>query len=604
MTSRATLGDFLQMARSQLALPEQGASATPGRDLEEFTGALQRFVRSLSRYTSDATKAVGRLPDEQTARLSTWERAGLQAHDAADAAMYALAGDGRSSLRHAGNVSHQGARALSAAALAITAGHDLLEGHFATGPSGERLRRSGWAPVISSPAVSRASLVESAALARRAVLLSATTLTADTAGPNLTDARTRLNVACHWLGQLSDVVHDANRREPVPATSRELLRAIPANVMPSAHAEDITKAVPDICEAVVSAAERARYAAWHAAAMSYDSPSISVTSWHRIAAASTVTSHHCFVLWSTLADASAQRRNGKVDPRLHRVTALAESAREHWLDASREYESVTTEVRGHISPAAAEAADLAVWTGRLAYVNPEWTLASGPNQTARPAHELAPRPADMAGVIAALHQTSEALCGLATANLEQARTAVRAQRLLVPLRSLPERFDVPHPFTRAPAPYSASLVACCQDTLRCAAESAEATADIATSVAAPSRSLATARDVLRDERRSRGRQADIGIWSQKSPDPPSAAGPVESELRELGVSNPRLLWRACALDHAGEQVIDEGKVTLAEVRRRQADLSHVAAAGRPGDIAGGRSAHLGARPRDEPEAEP
>ena len=44
---------------------------------------------------------------------------------------------------------------------------------------------------------------------------------------------------------------------------------------------------------------------------------------------------------------------------------------------ARAWYRITTDTRGTITPAAAEAADLALWTGRLAYADPNWTPALG-----------------------------------------------------------------------------------------------------------------------------------------------------------------------------------------------------------------------------------
>jgi hypothetical protein len=100
-----------------------------------------------------------------------------------------------------------------------------------------------------------------------------------------------------------------------------------------------------------------------------------VTSWRRIAEAGTVTSHHCDILLTALAQASA----GEVSAGLLRAAASARTARSVWLRTARDLNQVTTETRRHVSQAAVEAADLALWTGRLGYAEPDWDLASGPS---------------------------------------------------------------------------------------------------------------------------------------------------------------------------------------------------------------------------------
>lgn len=103
---------------------------------------------------------------------------------------------------------------------------------------------------------------------------------------------------------------------------------------------------------------------------------------------------------------------------LKRAAAPAAKAREQWLGSARKFNEITTDVRGHTSPAALEAADLALWTGKLAHADAAWDLASGTSKPVRLAASLAPRRDDVSDVVAAIHESSEALSSLAAANLE------------------------------------------------------------------------------------------------------------------------------------------------------------------------------------------
>jgi hypothetical protein len=70
---------------------------------------------------------------------------------------------------------------------------------------------------------------------------------------------------------------------------------------------------------------------------------------------------------------------------------------------------MTTDTRGTVSPAAAETADLALWTGRLAYADPSCTPALGPSQATRTPQALAPEPGDLPTVVAAVRQASQTM---------------------------------------------------------------------------------------------------------------------------------------------------------------------------------------------------
>lgn len=64
-------------------------------------------------------------------------------------------------------------RHLDAAALALAAGRDLLHSHVTAGADGTRMYVSGWAPVVASPAVGCALVVEMGALERQVAALGA-----------------------------------------------------------------------------------------------------------------------------------------------------------------------------------------------------------------------------------------------------------------------------------------------------------------------------------------------------------------------------------------------------------------------------------------------
>jgi hypothetical protein len=62
---------------------------------------------------------------------------------------------------------------------------------------------------------------------------------------------------------------------------------------------------------------------------------------------------------------------------------------EQWLSAS-------------VSRTPAEAGDLTLWTGRLAYADPRWALSSGPAHEPRPPQDLAPHERDVPLAVAAV----------------------------------------------------------------------------------------------------------------------------------------------------------------------------------------------------------
>ena len=595
---RPTFGEFVGAAGRHLAAAAaQLPSVTPGRDASEQAAGLARLSAVLMHYTSDLTRTISDLPDGHLVGLGPWDRAALRAHDALTSAYHALAQENHS----AGaieSVNSPAARSLHAAARSLAAGRDLLQGHFTTEPSGARLYRSGWSPAITSPSVSRALLTEVAALAQQAAGAGNELASKPPGDLRADSTRSRLSIAGYWLNQPQTLVSAAERAEPVDRNGREVLHAVPENVMPVRLSPESARSVHELCAAVITTAERARTAAWKAVSAGPTSTAICSISWYRIAAASTVTSHHCHLLYSALAERTAAEQDGKLSDILMHSASQADQAREYWLDSAREFRDIATDIQSYISPAAAEATDLALWTGKLAHADADWTLSIGPGQPVRPAADLAPQIADVPGVVASVHEASDALGMLATANLEQARRAVHGRRLLVATKSLPEKYDIPLRYSEPPESYAASLIACCHDTSQSAGRLAEKGSEIAARVGAPSRTLIALRAAAREQPKSRP-LADLGRGARED-EKASGIGPIESRLRSLGIENARHLWRASAIDRAGDQVIREA--TADPSRQGQAHRAH--ASGRRDQVSIGPAAREARAQFEQLEPEP
>ena len=586
MTSgQATFGDLLSLASSELAGVRAPAdTVTPGRDTAEISDGILHVVNVLTRFTADHTKMLAQLPHRQLAAVSAWDRAAIQAHDllmSAQAALRPRRGPGPE-----GSAQSLPARQIHSAATALGAARDLLQSHFAPHRSGARVGNSGWALVVVSPAVASAQLSEIASIARQSAAAGEPALRP---GYPLPETGDRLVTACQLLNQAASSIDEASRSEPVTEADRDLLRAIPVNAMPPRGLVADPESVPALCQAVITTAGRACHAAWTATGQGPQSPAISVASWQRIASAAMVTSHHCQVLCGTLADRTSRESTLALQADLARAAEHAGSARDAWLDATREYQEITTDIRDHMSPAAAEAAELAFWTGRLAYADPGWNLSSGPSHPARPAKVLAPELANVPEVVAAIHHASESVAQLAIANLEQARSAVRGDRVLVPTRVLSENYDIPSPYTPAPASYHSSLLMCCSDASDAARQLADAVGEIAIETRAPSRTLVSAREVVQRPGEYQSASAPVVGGPDLGRTRPNTSGPLESELRALGVTNPRALWRAAALDRASRQLVAEAAPRGA---RRQSSGAHTPAG--LGSASGKRSRALGA----------
>ena len=221
------------------------------------------------------------------------------------------------------------------------------------------------------------------------------------------DPQRRLLTACQWLWVLDSSVRAARQREPVPQHDLDLLRAIPVNALPPRQLPGPADPVGALCEGAIASAERVRHLAWVSAEQASWSPNMTVTSLRRIAGASTVTSHNCALLLQSLAARTEHSGFAEISAGLSAAADSAGRARDHWLHVARTVGQITTDTRARLSQAASEASDLALWTGRLAYADPEWTPARGPAHQARSPASLAPTPADVPPVVAAVHHALE-----------------------------------------------------------------------------------------------------------------------------------------------------------------------------------------------------
>jgi hypothetical protein len=436
----------------------------------------------------------------------------------------------------------------------LAAARDLLTSHSATGPDGARVELSEWSSVITSPRVSQTLLFQVGEWARLTAAYGARLAVSGPGWRGGRDERRRLNAACQWLWALDSAVRSAQRSEPLSADDVRLLHAIPANTRPPRRVPVGTETVADLCQGATVSAERIRHATRVLVPDPVWSPALTASSLRQTAASATVISHHCHVLLHSLAIRAGQHGAADLSDRLLAATDAAADARSFWLRAARSWYRITTDTRHGTTPAAAEMADLTLWTGRLAYSDPAWTPALGPSQVTRAPESLAPEPDDVRGVVSAVHQACETLTRIATTDHSQILGAGRARRLLMPTRSLPDTYDVPRPF--APAlpdrirdllvAYTAAGAASTQLTI--------AVEPVAADVRAPSHLLTMARAATRP---GTGHTATADGQQPAEPPPPihEFPGPVERIMHDLGVTSTHILDQAAAIDQASERLI-------------------------------------------------
>jgi hypothetical protein len=567
VTGRAAFGDFLRQARRSLDPGAHPGETAALENLEDVISALARLVAVMGRYAQDLTATLPEITPHAQPVLSPWAEASTQARDALTSAWPRPTAIGRPGAQ---------TRRLDAATMSLRMGRDLLQTHFVTDPKGGRRPRSEWAHVITSEAVARALLAELAWFARNAADQCsplALSPSAHVAGDR--QARRRLNLACQWLWVLQASVRAAHQRAPITGAGAELLSGIPVNTLLPRPVLRGGEPIAALCEGAISSAERVRYLAWMAADRVPASRNVTAASLRQVAEHSTVTGHHCASLLDVLAARMAQAGDTEASDRLTIAAEAARRARDTWLQAAREVARIRTIAPGLLSPAAIEAAELTSWTGRLVYADPQWSPAAGPDRPLRPPETLAEE--DLPQLISAAHHAYETLTGLALAEYDQVRAAAKAGRILVPTRSLPDEYDIPYPFARAPRERAELLLKRYGEAAQASRRATEAAGDVAEMIRAPSRTLALARSAANGQADPLPDVTDVA--SERSAPPGSDAsaagmpGPVETTLLDLGVTDPRLLARSAEIDHDAERLIIDAAVATDAHQRPVRGLS-------------------------------
>jgi hypothetical protein len=574
VTGRPTFGDFANAARGLLR-HDPGTRATAAGHpahtpragtIGEFTRSMASLLAVMDRYCADITAVLATPARRDEARLpGSWPHASIQVQEALHNASAFLPSPSPSTIRPGDLPDDLAVRRLDAATAVLAAGRDLLYTHVAARPDGSPLDRSQWAPVITAEPIARVLLLELGLWARRTAEHGARIALPGPAARNGTSAeREQLNTACQWLWMLDSAVQAAQHRHPVSAADVRLLHAIPVNSPEPRRIPGGTETITSLCRGTTSTAERIRHAATIHPVDAKWSPALTTDSLRHAATCSTVISHNCEILLRTLATRAAQHGSEALAGRLLECADGANQARLAWLHTARAWYEVTSDTRGTIAPDAAETGDLALWTGRLAYADPAWTPALGPSHPTRTPEALAPEPVDLPAVVAAVHQATETLTQIAAADHGQVEAGAQARRLLVPTRSLPDRFDIPHSFAPAPLDRVETLLGAYQNARTASAHVTAAIATIAADLRAPSHILSLARAAI-------SRDSEFMTNSQQDSAEPERSdervypGPVERILHDLGVTNAAMLDRASAIDKFSEQLIlrpEFGHLTL------------------------------------------
>src|SRR5262249_43322753 len=216
----------------------------------------------------------------------------------------------------------------------------------------------------------------------------------------------------------------------------------------------------------------------------------------------------------------------------------------------------------HLPPIPAELDDLVLWIGRLARGS-TWTPARSNACPPRPPAGLAPVPADIAAIAGAVAVATDAITLLARHDRRSAAQAGLAGMIYSPARLLPETDDLTHIYRyhRACADQLAELHAAYDHAITTTGQAAATLNDVLTAAGAPGEPYALARS-LQASHPAHPRQQTSRPWTPGTPIAAvrsQGAGHVERVLHTLKVSDPELVLRAIALDHAARELAAEAR---------------------------------------------
>lgn len=558
-TAPAVFGDLRQQA-ARLLQPPQHPDPGPGpQQVLELTFALRRVTHVLTRFLEDPMFSVGVLkgaPDAWTEALNGCRGA---LRDATKALHCRHCVRAWPELRErpgpgsfpAGSLASR----LEAAATALTVSRDLMQTHFTTPGTGVQEERSEWAPVITSAPSGRALLAGLADHARAAGLLFWPLTVSREAGSRTAAIWRHIIHASRALQSLDFVVMRAQHLAPVGEDDMRLLDAIPLNTPPELQMPSGSEPVAALCAGTVGTAQRARHALRGSADRARWAPDLTAESMRQTAACCVVTSLNCEIVFRSLAKQASQLGYGGLIPDLRDAANNAVDGRQAWLAVARTWDDMTTDSRGRLSPGAVETERLALWTGRLAYADPQWTPARGWAHKPRQPGLLAANPAEFSSVITAMHYAADALTRIAVSGQDQVLAAAGAGRLHMPARP-PSRPVHENPYAqRKPQPLMIAAGSQVEAAFAAYASSAAAgqgilhgAAHLAEAVEAPSRVLATAA-------RHAGYAQRLGT-----------VGQVERAVLDLGERDPELLRRAARADRETRAVLAAARASRSGAR--------------------------------------
>ena len=566
----ATFGSLLGPVHARLEAAA-GFDHAPGA--EAVIAAAQmagQAAGTLTRYLADIAP-YGMAEAITSPALDAWSRAVVDAREALRLAEARLRPDDLEQGVAGSGAADPLVGWLGEAAGLLAAGRDLLRSHFGTDTQDGWTERSDWVAVVNSVPVTRA-LVAAVAGWSQQLSCAMARLSVAAAGDRSVPVSVYQGLAgaSHWLVTASAMLWAGQRGDPASAADGELLASIPVNVLDLRDPPREAETAAGLAAGVAASAARLRQIAWVSADWSAWSPAMTADSWQWTATAAAVVCHASGLMLQAQIDCQGPGDGAPgVRRQLHSAAEAAGQACSRWRAAASAWRQVMTETKGLTSPTVPDAGDLLVRLGRLAFGDPAWTPSRGPQAPAQNLTDRSAAGARFVVAVEAMHHAADALARTGAADLRAVRTAVRASRLYVPTRTLPEEYDVPYKFGHATPAQAAAVVDAYQAAFGAAVHMVEDLDALAVTLHSPSRILAAVRAAVHPEQRDG--QAVVPESLAAPPFSPLSGelgaiedirpGPVERAVRQVQTTDPVLMLRAKVIDLAGRGLLTEARRT-------------------------------------------
>ena len=462
-----TLGDFLQEAGTRF---EQAATGRGGLGTAGAVAELRRISLTMLRYLDvcQTTPTASRLASAFALAANRYEEAGS-------------ALDGQQT-RYPG----PRLRALSRSADLLQAGADLLCTHQASTADGYITDRSDWAGLLRTPTISDALTDEVSHWADRIALA------CDLLARN--PATVGSPVPGH-LGAVARALRKATSRPPESpeigngrVTGWELLYAIPAALPPPRLAPGTAKSAEQLSDRVAVSAVRLKAAAFAMPDLAAWPEGASSHSW-RMAA-------HTAMIALEAARLAADAADHPDLAAARTVATALDVAQTAWEQVGEAWDAFETDSpQDVLSPASVEMGELALSLCRLILNDPQWKPRRGEaldRETIPPMSDRERFPL----VLSAIHQASDAIARMGSADIDTIRRFTSAGRLYMSNRILGDPRYGMRAFITAPSGRAELLLQAYQAAVKNTVQAVDALDELVVGHDAPSRALAMARKVI------------------------------------------------------------------------------------------------------------